>query len=169
MPTTTIKINGETIDLTEDFDLVIDNVSEGMERIAAHIAWAGTLWAEAEMEVETVDREYRSWRAEMGKVLLDENPKLAEWKIKQIIESDENFGKCKHALAIAHRNALILRSHFDALKAKASALQSRGAMLRAELESTGMTTRSRAPAVDHDERPDKERTRGLVGKKKKKG
>ena len=160
---TKIKIRGTVIDLKKDFDLVIDDVSEGMEKIAAQIAWTGTLWAEAEMEAETVDREYRTWRAEMGKVLLDENPKLSEWKVKQIIEADENFAACKLAQATSRRNAQILRAHFEAFKAKASALQSRGAMLRAELESTGMTTRVREET--RDER--RARTKGLTGRRRR--
>lgn len=150
-----VIVRGEKIPLAR-FDLVIVDVSKGMERIAAEIAYAGTLWAEAEMEAAEAEAGYRQWRATYAKELIGETEKMAEWKVSAEIESTAEFAACKDAIAATTRNALVLRNHFEALKAKANALQSRGAMLRAEMESHGMHTpaSTRTPTKPSEPRTD---------------
>jgi len=56
----------------------------------------------------------------------------AEWKVKQAIEADPTFLKLKGKLALAKRNTIMLRAHYEAFRTKASILQSKGAQQRKE-------------------------------------
>lgn len=174
----TIRVAGETIQL-ETFDLMISDVSRGMEEVASQCAYVAALWAEAERERVLADAAYRQWRAKYGKELRESDPKMAVAKVDDEIESSPGFSTCKEAIAITEKNATLLKALFESFKIKANALQSRGAMIRAEIESDGMTTRERStgaergddeaalPATPSDDRG---RIRGLAtgGKKPKK-
>jgi len=131
------------IKLNEDEEqLIIGDINEDMSQVSAQIAYWGRMWAEAEAEKEVADARYRAWRAKFTKRVLEEGEKLPEWKVKNMIESSKQFLAFKEEYAEAVRNSVMLRAKTDACKAKASLLQSKGAMLRAEFEATGMATRS---------------------------
>ncbi|KKM17102.1 hypothetical protein LCGC14_1679150 [marine sediment metagenome] len=134
-----LKIYGEEVMLFR-CELVVDesNVDDEMNRVAAQISFWGEMYAAAEQELAEADAHYRAWRAVFGEKLLDANPKLAEWKIKQAIEADPKFLGIKTGLALAQRNAIALRRHAGAWEKKANVLQGKGAMRRAEFEATGM-------------------------------
>lgn len=78
--------------------------------------------------VMTKEAEYRHWRATKGQEILAADPKLAEWKVSQQIESDGEFIDRKQdianiierrdrhaALAQAYKTALDLRSSISKL------------------------------------------------------
>jgi hypothetical protein len=67
---------------------------------------------------------------------------LAEWKIRQKLEALDEFHTIKQGLSMAAKNVLLARTVFESFKAKASMLQSKGAMMRSELDSTSMRTKS---------------------------
>jgi hypothetical protein len=139
-----LSINGETVTVDTDSLLVINDVGGDMDVVAAQMGYWATLHASAERERVQADAYYRQWRAESGKALLDEDPKLAEWKVKQLIEENKTFKTLKSALSEAVRNVTIAKGLYDALKTKANMLQSKGAMMRAELDATSMSTSSEA-------------------------
>ena len=136
----TIKVDGKEVSVDTRVKLGIVDISEGMDKVAAEMAYWGSVWAAAEKESIEVEAAYRTWRAQFAERVLAEDPKLAEWKVKQKIESDPRFIKFKTAQAVAKRNATVTKSTFESYKTKASMLQSKGAMSRAELDATSMRT-----------------------------
>ena len=126
-------------------DLAIGpDLNEDMDRVAPMIGWTGEIWGEAKAAVIIVDAEYRQWRATQVKALLDADPKMSEWKAKAAVEASAGFMKHKEAIAATQRNEVLMATVVAGFKHKSEQLRSRGAQLRAELESTGMTTRTRA-------------------------
>jgi len=152
----TLTVNGRQIEVDLENELEIANVSVDQSKVAAKMAFWGELWASAEAERLQVDTFYRNWRAKQGEIALNAEPKMAEWKVKQRIESSDRFLKVKETLASAIYNATMTKSVFESFRIKANALQSKGAMLRAELEATGMTTK--ATTVKHSARKDAKET-----------
>jgi hypothetical protein len=145
------------MDATDNGDLIITDITEGMSRVAASIGWWGDVAASAEEELTQADAHYRAWRAGEVKRQLALDPKMAEWKVKAEVESHPNFLKFKHAIASAEGNLARARQMVNAFEAKSRVLQSRGAIARSELDATGMTTPAkpkprRAPA--REEAPD---------------
>jgi len=147
---TTVKINGEEVELDSEELEFSGNLSRDMEEIATLINRTGELWAEAEEQAINIDAAYRQWRAQEGFDVLKKEPKLAEWKVNQAIEASEDFVTYKTAIARAKKVALTLKNRFQSLDKKASAIQSRGAMLRSELDATNMSTPKRSNPVSSD-------------------
>ena len=137
-----IEVDGKAVVLDLASDLTIDDLSRDMDEVAAKMAYWGSVWAASEGEKARVDTHYRAWRAEFGKQLLEADGKLAEWKVKQQIEASPKFKRYKEGVATAARNSVMLKAVFESWRVKASQLQSKGAMRRAELDSTGMHTKS---------------------------
>ena len=146
-----ITVNGERLEVDLNVELEITDISEGMKKVAAQMAFWGSVWAAAEGEMEKVDAFYRKWRAETSRKIAAANEKLAEWKLKQEVEAQPKFLEYKDAIAKSITNATLARSVFEAFKIKANVLQSKGARERAELDSTGMTTRSAEPTRRRDD------------------
>jgi hypothetical protein len=120
------------------------DLDEQMDKIAAQIGWTGEIWGEAKRAVTLVDAEYRQWRAQESKKLLDADPKMPEWKVKAAIESSPGFMKHKEAIAQTQRDEVTMATVVNAFKHKSEQLRSRGAAIRTELEATGMNTRTKA-------------------------
>lgn len=148
-----LKVMGEDVELDRT-QLLIADIGEDMDTVSAQVSYFGSLWAEAEREEMAADTYYRAWRAKQGEHLLNADPKLAEWKVRQMIEADPQFQVIKDQLALARRNTIALRGHYEAFKVKASILQSKGAMKRAEMESTGIATKSGVDASLREARED---------------
>ena len=146
---TELAVMGESVTL-DRAQLVIGDIDQEMDSVAAQMSYFGELWAQAEQEDIAADAHYRAWRAAKGEELLQANEKLAEWKVAQAIESSPKFATIKDRLALGRRNVIALRAHYEAFRTKASILQSKGAMKRAEFEATGMSTRreGRAGALE---------------------
>lgn len=123
--------------------LVIEDINNDMIKVAAQLGYWSKLIGAAEAEKIEVDAFYRRWRAEAGYRLLEKDAKLAEWKVRQVIEADDQFEILKKAQAAAAKNVATCRGICDSLRIKAQMLQSKGAMMRAELDSTGMSTPSK--------------------------
>jgi len=138
----TVRDERIEIDLAE---LDVGDISEDMDRVASQMAYWGNLWSVAVAEQEEADAAYRQWRAEIGEKIMAADAKLAEWKVKQAIESSPKFTQFKQAIAACMRNETVLKGIFEAFRVKASILQSKGAMLRAEREATGMHTPATSP------------------------
>lgn len=137
-----IQVDGKPVDVTLD-GLLVGDISRDMDRVASVMAYWATVWAAAEQEKIKSDSAYRAWRATFARRILDGDPKLAEWKVKAAIEASPKFNAFKHALATATRNVVLSRGQFESYRVKASVLQSRGAMLRAEGERTDQVTKTR--------------------------
>lgn len=137
-----IKVSGHELVCDIDDELVIDDVNEGMNRVAAVMGFWASVWsAAAEQQIE-VDGHYRAWRANRLKEALADDPKMAEWKAKAEVESDPKFIAFKHAIAHAERAVILARGMFDSAEGKSRGLQSRGAMIRDEFSAIGMSTPS---------------------------
>lgn len=137
-----VVVDGEKVLVDIASELEIVDISTEMSQVAAKMSWWGNVWGAAEEEAERVDSHYRHWRAQMGQKIMGADPKTAEWKVKQEIEADPAFIKFKEAHAKALGNVTRVRGVFEAFKAKANQLQSKGAREREELGATGMVTRS---------------------------
>jgi len=146
-----ITVMGERVELDRT-QLLIADIGEDMDNVSAQVSYFAALWAEAEREEMAADTYYRAWRAKQGEALLAADPKLAEWKVRQMIESDPQFEVIKQQMGLARRNTIAIKGHFEAFKVKGSILQSKGAMKRAELESTGIGTRASVDAGMRDVR-----------------
>jgi hypothetical protein len=137
-----ITVNGENINVNIEEDLKIIDISRDMDMVSSQIAFWGSVWAAAEEEELKAKAYYRNWKAKVGEKLVNSDNKLAEWKIRQKLEALDEFKVVKEGLALASRNVLLAKTVFESFKAKASMLQSKGAMMRSELDSTSMKTKS---------------------------
>jgi len=124
------------------------DIDQDMDQAAAKIAWAGAMLGMLYEAEEVLDAEYRGWRADEGERILAHSEKLAEYKVKQLIESAAEFVRWKRRTAELHGRIRTLETIVRALSAQADALRSRGANRRAEMRATGITT----PSDDPEER-----------------
>jgi len=159
---TKITVNGNPVKINIVADLEIEDVSSDMDKVAAQIAYWGAIWASAEQELAAADAYYRSWRATHGRKIATKDPKLAEWKVRQALESRDEFSQIKQGMANATENVIIAKMMCEAFKTKASMLQSKGAMMRAELDSTSMRT----PTTRRQDDKEKKRADGKATMKK---
>jgi len=130
-----VNIIGEGSELTIGVDL-----SDDMDRVSAQLAYWGAIAAEAKAELTQVDSWYRRFRATYASGVLSEDPKAAEWKVRNAIESTDGFVQHKQAIALAERNLALAEAMQRAFDKKANQLQSRGARTRAELNAQGLNT-----------------------------
>lgn len=143
-------IDGEDIEIPIISDLTIHDVNDEMDIVAAQIGYWGNVLAAAMEDLAAADAVYRNWRAQCVESYLEDDPRLAEWKIKAKIESDSSFMKYKGDIARCNRNVAALQKIVEGYGKKANLLQSRGANLRTELEKTGINVSSS---------PDKKKTK----------
>jgi len=149
-----IEVDGQSVAINVDVELQVGDLSKDMDQVAAKMAYWGAVWAAAEAEMKSADAWYRAWRAKTGAAMIEADGKMSEWKVRQALEADPRFMTIKKSLAAATRNVTLTRAIYEAFRTKANMLQSKGAMARAELEATGMSTRPRAaknPDMAHAE------------------
>jgi CRISPR/Cas system CMR-associated protein Cmr5 small subunit len=163
-----VLVDGEMQLLDVDSELCIVDIDSDMDRVAAQMAFWGELQGQAESQKVMADTNYRLWKAQIGETILSKESKMAEWKVKQKIEASGKFGTYKEKIAKAVRNTVVLRAIFLAFQSKASMLQSRGARARAEMEATGMSTKSakRADASAENRQAQKDKVREIMKKRK---
>lgn len=137
--TVDIKVDGEHISAPVITDLTIEEIGEDMDMVAAQMGYWGNVLAAAEEAAAAADASYRSWRGNMGMELIDDNPKLSEWKVKNLVDASPQFLKHKADIARTHRNVITCDRVFQAFAKKANVLQSRGANERSVLDRTGIT------------------------------
>ena len=154
-------VNGVKIEIDTDDLLIISDVNTDMSQVSAQMAYYSSIHAAAEEERVQMDTVYRKWRAHTGLKILEKDPKAAEWKVRQMVEAEPQFEKLKYALARAVHNTTLTRGIYESLKIKAQMLQSKGAMLRAELDSTGMTTPEKSSKRTADKETSDERLRKM--------
>lgn len=150
----TILVDGVKVEIDTDASgLPIVDLSQDMDRVASQMAWWGSVLGAAEQEKITCDAAYRRWRGQRTQELLGKDPKMAEWKLRAAIDADPKFIQYKQAIAAAERHVVLVQKVFAAFDKKANLLQSKGAMARAQLDATGMSTprepRSAAPDPEH--------------------
>ena len=156
-----IIVDGKELEIDLEDEFYIDDLDNSMNTIASKIAFWGSVLASAEEEKVRVDAYYRRWRAQHGEKLLESDPKLAEWKVKQKTDSMEQFLVLKEGIAKSTKNALLAKAFFEAFCRKSNMLQSKGAMLRHELNADNMSVR-----VDNEEK--REKVKEIFKKKSKK-
>lgn len=165
------KVDGEQITAPVVTDLTIEEIGEDMDMVAAQMGYWGNVLAAAEEELAAADAAYRSWRGNMGMKLLEDNPKLGEWKTKQMVDASPQFLEHKAAIAKAQRALTICDRIFQAYAKKANVLQSRGANERIVLEQTGRVIKGDPSAVSSAARQERDRrkdkVRGIFSRKDK--
>ena len=110
----TMSVNGTEISFN------LDDLQElEADELTGLIARWGHVKAEAQCELMRVDNSYRSFRADCGVAMLAKDAKLAEWKVKQIIEDHPTFGQMKEGLALATRNLMLADAVLTALTSRA--------------------------------------------------
>lgn len=137
-----ITIGEDPLEIDVNEEAAIHELSADMDNVSARIAFYGEVLAAASEEKIRVDAAYRNWRAKMSSDILAKDDKLAEWKAKARIESEQAFSDYKSAIAKTEYNVTALTNLILALKEKSPNLRSKGARERAELDSTGMTTKA---------------------------
>lgn len=167
----TLNVDGQTTTVDIESMVAIFDLSEDMSTVASNMAWLGSLWAAAREERERAENIYRAWRARASKEVLEDDPKMAEWKVKLAIESDPDFLDHKAAMREAQRVVDRLSTALDAVSTKADMLRSKGANARAELDATSLATRrtntaTRGASVEDDDpddvKPSKEERAAMV-------
>lgn len=132
-------VNGKKV-VIEFKQLLITDIDDSMKKNSYKIAYWGKVLAEAEREAKQADNYYRHWRGVEGKKIAEET-KIAEWKIKQELESTNEFIKIKDAIAKAQYNVDVLAHFYEALVRQSFILPSKGVRERNEKSSMGMTTK----------------------------
>jgi hypothetical protein len=136
-----IRVAGQVVkvDVT---DLKIGNVDSDMAQVSAQMAWFGAVYAAAKEQEIVLDSNYRHWRANKAAAILKSEDKLAEWKVKNLIEGDKTFLELKALIAAAAKDTEAAKVMYESFRVKASLLQSKGANMRAEI---AIPTASRGP------------------------
>lgn len=158
-----LQVDGAQVTIDTDAELEIGELGEDMNAVAAQMAFWGNIWASAEAERIKTEAYYRSWSANKKMAITNANPKLAEWRVSQEIQAMPEYMKLYSAQAEATKNSILAKSIFDSYRTKASMLQSRGAMMRAELDSTGINTPAQ---VSERSANQKEKEREMIAKMK---
>jgi hypothetical protein len=137
-----LEIDGQSVTLDVGADLEITDLDEDMDAIAGLLGWYGNVIAAVKESAAIADANYRAWRARRTESILAKDPKLAEYKVRAKIDADPEFLKHKRHQAEVDRLLSRLFKAWHALDRKADILQSKGAVYRAELRSTGMHTKA---------------------------
>jgi len=139
-----IKVQGTVVDVYivgDGAELPIGaDLSDEMDRVSAQLAYWGSVAAEAKGELTQVDAWYRRFRAQQALEVLASDAKAGEWKVRVRIEASDGFVQHKNAIALAEKNLALAEAMVRAFEKKANQLQSKGARVRSELNSQGMTT-----------------------------
>jgi hypothetical protein len=161
---TEIVVNGNPIKINISDELEITDISDDMDKVASQMAYWGSVWASAEQESAASDAYYRRWRATVGRKIAKDDPKLAEWKVRQLIEESSDFHSIKNDLSKALENVIHAKTMYEAFRVKANMLQSKGAMMRHELDSTSMRTTTNS--TNRVEEKERKRAEGKAAMKK---
>jgi len=144
-----LTIGEETFEIDVVAECRITDLDKDMAEVAARIAYWGAVLGAAIEERDLCEARYRAWRAKINTAALEEDPKIAEWKVKATIEADKTFMQYKEASARAEHNVATLNYLIRALMEKSPNLRSKGARERAELDATDMSTPSDRTAAGH--------------------
>lgn len=150
-------------DIDELLAIHAENINREMDEVSALIGHLGVVLGAAKSEQKELDGEYRRWRAVTVREILDKEPKLAWDKVKSRVEETKKFLSFKKAAGQCDRNVEVMLWLVKGAMEKSANLRSRGAILRAEHGSQGMSTpeRTRASVDDH-----KTGVRRATGRKK---
>jgi len=112
------------------------NLNTEANKVAAKIGLVGELSADVAQELRVLDGEYRYWRANTYKGVINKDPKIAEWRARQFVESRDMFKEFKEDMGKAEGDLEFLRKYHEALRTKASMIRGRIEMLRIEHGAT---------------------------------
>jgi len=97
-----------------------DDLVEGRAVAHTKIALVTELLADALESLAIGQRDYRQWRAKQTIAILEDEPKLAQWKVEARINSLDTFKTIKTELAYRELRVATFRGFVDALSQKAS-------------------------------------------------
>lgn len=98
-----IIVEGRRISI--DFDALVSSLGDHK----TYLWWADAL-SRAERETIIADAAYRTMRGTASVAVLDRETKTAEWKVKEMINSTDEFIEAKDAVAECARAVSLLRS-----------------------------------------------------------
>jgi hypothetical protein len=138
-----VKLEGQNLTINTREICLIKDVSSDMEKVSAELAFYGRLTGAAEKSRDRIDAAYRNWKSNQMIAIIGQDPKLAEWKVKAMVEAKDEFAefKAKHAEMSGVVTSLYWLCR--ALSHKAEILRSLGATMRSEAETTGAVTRTK--------------------------
>jgi len=106
-----------------DLELDVTSATPGIRAtLAADVGTVGGLLADVIEEEECVDAEYRQWRGREFTKILEEDPKLAEWKAKARMEAKDAFLEYKRAAAKLAADREFLVRYIKALEINADGI-----------------------------------------------
>lgn len=109
----TLSEDGTTYEMDRDVDDVDDDVA------LATLAEETAAVAHAE---HTAEAEYRAWRASRTNEILEGDPKLAEWKVRSLLEEEPAFMKHKARMASFAAVRVALLGYTEAIRHRAHML-----------------------------------------------
>ena len=137
-----IEVDGREVTLDIEGDTASVDIDEDMVNIAPLIAWYGRLLAAARHTTDRLEVDIKRYKAVATQdIQAKAGGKLAEWKVRAEVDASPTLANLRYDLATAWEVANRLDTALAALKVKAEMLRSRGAMMRAEWNSTSMATK----------------------------
>lgn len=110
----TIQVTLDTRDL-----LLTESLDDDARQVMSTIGLVATLIHDAQYNFEVSEAEYRHWREDQKKLLVERDPKLAEWKVKAHVEGHPRFVDHKLQIAQFSADQEFLKVYFQGLKMKA--------------------------------------------------
>lgn len=108
---------------TADLEIGDDLVAES-RTVAARMGIVTDLVSEYTFLVQTCEAQYRTWSGSESAALSTRNDKLAEWKVKALVESAKGFFQHKKNVAEATADLVWLQGHHENLKTKSYKIDS---------------------------------------------
>lgn len=165
----TLTVVGEQIRAPVVTDLTIDEIGKDLDVVAAQMGYWAVVLADAEEELAAAEASYRSWNANIILKIQEDQPKLAEWKVKNLAVASPQFLEHKAKIARCQRNVSVLDRLFQAFAKKANVLQSRGANQREVHQRTGVYVPANPDAEDNPTKREErdKKIKDIFGSKKK--
>lgn len=111
-------------DFTEDLKIKSDyDYDYNCEQTIYYIAATGRLLGELEEAVILEEANFKKWKALTVQNILDENPKLAEWKAKNQLETFAKYTTFKKVIADLKKNVKAVEAINSAFKHKSNFLR----------------------------------------------
>lgn len=136
-----VNVEGQAVDVGAQLSISVD-IGQDLSNVSAQIGYWGAQAAAAQSVVDKLESDYTVWKATTSEKILQADPKLSEWKATTLRESLPEYKQLKDAIADAQKNANVMWAIYNGFRAKVSALQSRGAMMREELSAMGQTVKA---------------------------
>lgn len=118
-----VKVNDQVMSIDLGEELRIANIIADRQEVVSKMAFWGAVAAAAAEARDIEDLAFRHWHANSRKAHLDEDPKLASWKVETFIEATAEFRLMKERMIEADRNYASARVLQEAYRRKAKLIE----------------------------------------------